>query len=43
VPAFGNLYNAMPPQQQQLTDRIFRANAETNAQKRVQTGSNTAR
>jgi hypothetical protein len=33
----------MPPQQQQLTDRIFRANAETNAQKRVQTGSNTAR
>lgn len=43
VPAFGNLYNAMPPQQQQLTDRIFRANAETNAQKRMQTGSNTAR
>jgi periplasmic protein CpxP/Spy len=39
VPAFDNLYNAMPQQQQQLTDQVFRANAETNAQKRIQTGS----
>jgi periplasmic protein CpxP/Spy len=40
VPAFDNLYNAMPDSQKQLTDQIFRANAETNAQKRMQTGSN---
>ncbi len=40
VPAFDNLYNAMPEQQKQLTDQVFRANAETNAQKRIQTGSN---
>jgi len=41
VPAFENLYNAMPAEQKQLTDQVFRANAETNAQKRMQTGSNT--
>ncbi len=29
VPAFENLYNAMPAQQKQLTDRVFRANAES--------------
>jgi len=40
VPAFDNLYNVMPDQQKQLTDQVFRANAETNAQKRMQTGSN---
>jgi LTXXQ motif family protein len=39
VPAFENLYNAMPEQQKQLTDRVFRSNAEENAQKRMQTGS----
>jgi periplasmic protein CpxP/Spy len=43
VPAFENLYNAMPQQQKQLTDQVFRANAETNAQKRMQTGRNEAR
>jgi hypothetical protein len=43
VPAFENLYNAMPAQQKQLTDQVFRANAETNAQKRMQTGRNEAR
>ena len=31
VPAFGNLYNAMPEQQKKLTDQIFRANAERHA------------
>ncbi len=40
VPAFDNLYNAMPEQQQRLTDQVFRANAETNQQKRMQTGQN---
>jgi periplasmic protein CpxP/Spy len=43
VPAFENLYNAMPAQQKQLTDQVFRANAEANTQKRMQTGNNTAR
>lgn len=28
VPAFENLYNAMPEQQKQLADQLFRANAE---------------
>ena len=28
VPAFENLYNAMPEQQKQLADQVFRANAE---------------
>ena len=28
VPAFDNLYNAMPEQQKKLTDQVFRANAE---------------
>ena len=27
VPAFDNLYNAMPEQQKKLTDQVFRANA----------------
>ncbi len=40
VPAFDNLYNTMPEQQKQLTDQVFRANAETNQQKRMQTGQN---
>ncbi len=40
VPAFDNLYNTMPEQQKQLTDQVFRANAETNQQKHMQTGQN---
>jgi periplasmic protein CpxP/Spy len=28
IPAFENLYNAMPEQQKQLADQVFRANAE---------------
>jgi periplasmic protein CpxP/Spy len=28
VPAFENLYNAMPEQQKQVADQVFRANAE---------------
>jgi 7-keto-8-aminopelargonate synthetase-like enzyme len=43
VPAFENLYNAMPAPQKQVADQVFRANAETNAQKRMQTGRNEAR
>ncbi len=38
VPAFASLYNAMPDQQKQLTDQVFRANAEKHAQRKVQTG-----
>jgi len=40
VPAFDTLYNAMPEQQKHLTDQVFRANAETSQQKRMQTGKN---
>ena len=40
VPAFDTLYNAMLEQHKQLTDHVFRANAETNQQKRMQTGQN---
>jgi len=43
VTAFVNLYNAMPEQQKQLTDQVFRANAGANAQKRMQTGRNEVR
>jgi periplasmic protein CpxP/Spy len=43
VPAFGNLYNAMPETQKRLTDQVFRENAEAHAARRVQTGSSTAR
>jgi hypothetical protein len=28
TPAFDNLYNAMPEQQKQVADQVFRANAE---------------
>lgn len=31
VPAFNNLYNAMPEEQKKLTDQVFRANAERHA------------
>jgi periplasmic protein CpxP/Spy len=43
VPAFENLYNAMPESQKRLTDQVFRENAEAHTARRVQTGSNTAR
>jgi periplasmic protein CpxP/Spy len=43
VPAFENLYNAMPDSQKRLTDQVFRENAEAHAQRRVQTGSNSGR
>ncbi len=33
VPAFDNLYNAMPEQQKKLTDQVFRANTEQHAAK----------
>jgi len=36
VPAFQNLYNAMPDQQKQLADQVFRANAERHAQHAMQ-------
>jgi hypothetical protein len=32
VPAFQNLYNSMPDEQKRLTDQVFRANAERQAQ-----------
>jgi hypothetical protein len=32
VPAFENLYNAMPDQQKRLADQVFHANAEERAQ-----------
>jgi len=32
VPAFENLYNAMPDQQKRLADQVFRENAEKHAQ-----------
>ncbi len=40
VPAFENLYNAMPEQQKRVADQVFRANAEQHQQKRMQTGRN---
>ncbi|MBV8736989.1 MAG: Spy/CpxP family protein refolding chaperone [Alphaproteobacteria bacterium] len=43
VPAFENLYKAMPDQQKRLTDQVFRENAEAGARRRMQTGSNTER
>jgi periplasmic protein CpxP/Spy len=41
--AFVDLYNAMPEQQQELADQVFRASAESNAQRRMQTGRNEVR
>jgi len=32
IPAFENLYNAMPDQQKRLADQVFRENAEKHAQ-----------
>jgi protein CpxP len=49
VPAFENLYNAMPESQKRLTDQVFRENAQAHAQRhvqtegRLQTGSNAVR
>jgi periplasmic protein CpxP/Spy len=36
VPAFENLYNAMPDQQKRLADQVFRANAEQHQQSAIQ-------
>ena len=38
VPAFQNLYNAMPDQQKQLADQVFRAKFEKHAQHAMRTG-----
>ncbi len=35
VPAFQKLYDAMPDDQKQLADQVFRANAEQHAQRRA--------
>jgi periplasmic protein CpxP/Spy len=43
VPAFEDLYNAMPEQQKRLTDQVFREHAEAHAQQRAQTAGTTAR
>ncbi len=36
VPAFQNLYSAMPDQQKQLADQVFRANADKHMQRAAQ-------
>ena len=36
VPAFQKLYDAMPDQQKQLTDQVFRANSEKHLQRTAQ-------
>jgi periplasmic protein CpxP/Spy len=36
VPAFENLYNAMPDEQKRLADQVFRVNAEQRAQHAAQ-------
>jgi protein CpxP len=38
IPAFENLYNAMPEQQKRLADQVFRANAERHVQSGAQRG-----
>ena len=38
VPAFQNLYDAMPDQQKQLADQVFRAKFERHAQHAMRTG-----
>jgi periplasmic protein CpxP/Spy len=43
VPAFDNLYNAMPEQQKKLTDQVFRANAERRAAQSRRGASATAK
>ena len=40
VPAFEKLYDAMPDQQKQLADQVFRANAEQHAQRAAHHGRN---
>jgi periplasmic protein CpxP/Spy len=40
IPAFENLYNAMPDQQKQLADQVFRTNSERHAQRGAQRGRN---
>jgi hypothetical protein len=36
VPAFQSLYDALPDQQRQLADQVFRANAERHMQRAAQ-------
>lgn len=36
IPAFQKLYDAMPDQQKQLTDQVFRANSEKHMQRNAQ-------
>lgn len=43
VPAFSTLYEAMPEQQKQVADQVFRANAKAHAQKRMQSGRSETR
>ena len=43
VPAFQSLYNAMPAEQKQVTDEVFRANAEKHVQKRTQNQTGASR
>jgi hypothetical protein len=38
VPAFQSLYDAMPDQQKQLTDQVFRANSQRHAQRATHPG-----
>jgi periplasmic protein CpxP/Spy len=40
IPAFENLYNAMPDQQKQLADQVFRTNSERHVQRGPQRGRN---
>ena len=40
VPAFQNLYDAMPDQQKQLADQVFRANAEKHMHRAAQSHRN---
>ena len=40
VPAFEKLYQAMPDQQKQLADQVFRANAQKHARQGARAGGN---
>jgi hypothetical protein len=40
VPAFQNLYDAMPDQQKQIADQVFRANSEKHVQRAAQSNRN---
>ncbi len=40
IPAFEKLYNAMPDQQKQVADQVFRAHSEQHAQRAAHRGRN---